>query len=780
MFDFWILWMNARNLLYIKKFNDKKSTSLADSKIKTKTYLSARGVPFAETFAVIQSKAELQNWNFSAITSSRFVIKPNEGSKGNGILVLERKGNIFFAQDRSYTEIELRAHMMDILDWAFSISGGYDVVLIEEQLLPDEWFRHFCQFGLADIRVIVFNLVPVAAMVRMPTAASAWKANLAQGGAGFGIDVATGEIHSFFQNKTLHHDLFPEKYRFLRGKKMGYWNDILLYSSQIQIFANLGYLALDWVITPTGPKLLELNARAGLEVQNVSGIALRSRLQKVENLRITDPVKWVEIARSLFHEHPLFQIQENKILYVKQKWCIRVGDIRHENIDIHVDISAHKTRGNGDFLSDESSPYMVTTYDGAEINLSSLISDTTLPSQTLILAGDDIKEHYLKPVISPHYDLVYRYTTSHWPQWITDIDEDLYKLWKRINLSYFLKPTNYYQELDSFISSQGLYNPVFQYDFPDRDFFDKFILDADSLRKTITSISSEYAILSQLFFEKLNEIEFKADLLRGFSRENPVVIRDANIALFGELDESLFTLAQEKLVTLGETQKVVKKIRGKLLSPEEVLASVTEYCKNHNLADIPVASRDRNFSRISIAYGKNIRINLSKNARIYTEELPAILAHEIGVHLQRHLAGQALGLKIFQYGTANYIRDEEGLAIYESLKHLPEDYEKNAMYIKYYLSFAAKTMNFSDLARLIQTLYPEKSQEQIFSDTTRVKRGIKHTQRTGILWYMKDTVYLPGYLHMKQWIESGEDPYMLFQGKIKISDIPLVKPFFNS
>lgn len=45
---------------------------------------------------------------------------------------------------------------------------------------------------------------------------------------------------------------------------------------------------------------------------------------------------------------------------------------------------------------------------------------------------------------------------------------------------------------------------------------------------------------------------------------------------------------------------------------------------------------------------------------------------------------------------------------------------------------------------------------------------------------MKDTIYLPGYLRMKKWIESGEDPYMLFQGKIKISDIPLVKPFFNS
>ncbi|MCB9806879.1 hypothetical protein H6768_03190 [Candidatus Peribacteria bacterium] len=73
--------MNARNLLYIKKFNNRKSTSLADSKIKTKTYLSARGVPFAETFATLSSKSDLQHWSFSSIPVDRFVIKPNEGSK---------------------------------------------------------------------------------------------------------------------------------------------------------------------------------------------------------------------------------------------------------------------------------------------------------------------------------------------------------------------------------------------------------------------------------------------------------------------------------------------------------------------------------------------------------------------------------------------------------------------------------------------------------------------------------------------------------------------------
>ncbi|MBP6921684.1 DUF1704 domain-containing protein, partial [Candidatus Gracilibacteria bacterium] len=674
----------------------------------------------------------------------------------------------------------LTAHMIDILDGAFSISGGYDAVLIEEQLLPDEGFRHFCHNGLADIRVIVFNLVPVAAMVRMPTGLSGGKANLAQGGVGFGIDVTTGEIHSFFQHKILHMDMFPEKYRFLRGKKIGYWNDILLYSSQIQIFANLGYLALDWVITPTGPKLLELNARAGLEVQNVNGIALRSRLRKVENIRITDPVKGVEIARSLFHEHPLFQIQEDKILYQKQKGSVRIADRQYENIDIQTDFTALESRGNGDFVYEQSSPYFVTTYDGAQVSLPTLIRDVTLPPQTLILAGSDIRDHFVKPVISPQYDVVYRYTKSKWPQSIIDIDDTLYKMGKKVNLSYFLKPINYYQELDSFISSQGLHNPVFQYDFPEKAFFEKFTADAQVVRDSIASIEAGYSALSQLFFEKLDELEYKSELLRGFSRENPAAIRTANNALFGDINETIFSLAQQKLVTLADVQKSQKKVRGKLLTPEEVLQGVTAYCHEHNFSDIPVAVRDKNFSRISISYGKNIRINLSKNARIYAQELPAILAHEIGVHLQRHLSGQSLGLKIFQFGTGFYIQDEEGLAIYESLKHLPDEYEKNAMYIKYYLSFAAKTMNFCDLARFIQSLYPEKTQEQIFSDTCRIKRGIKHTQRTGVLGYMKDTIYLPGYLNMKQWIESGGDPYMLFQAKIKITDIPLMKTFFNS
>ena len=62
--------------------------------------------------------------------------------------------------------------MVDILHGSFSLYGSSDIVVIEELLSPGIDFTAFCRYGLADIRVVVYNLVPVLAMVRMPTQAS--------------------------------------------------------------------------------------------------------------------------------------------------------------------------------------------------------------------------------------------------------------------------------------------------------------------------------------------------------------------------------------------------------------------------------------------------------------------------------------------------------------------------------------------------------------------------------------------------------------------------------
>ena len=41
---------------------------------------------------------------------------------------------------------------------------------------------------------------------------------------------------------------------------MPFWDDILLYSSNVQFFLNVGYVGIDRVVTPSGPKMLEANA----------------------------------------------------------------------------------------------------------------------------------------------------------------------------------------------------------------------------------------------------------------------------------------------------------------------------------------------------------------------------------------------------------------------------------------------------------------------------------------------------------------------------------------
>ena len=45
-----VLGLNARNLLYLKPYNPKKAVAFADSKLKTKSYLSARGIPTPNFF----------------------------------------------------------------------------------------------------------------------------------------------------------------------------------------------------------------------------------------------------------------------------------------------------------------------------------------------------------------------------------------------------------------------------------------------------------------------------------------------------------------------------------------------------------------------------------------------------------------------------------------------------------------------------------------------------------------------------------------------------------
>lgn len=289
-----------------------KVKSLLMIRSTPKIFLMARGVGVAKIYNIIKRHKELADINPKTLPAT-FVIKPNHGFGGEGIIVIkEHKGLIF--KDVTGTQYQWRdlyLHMVSILDGKYSISGLSDQIIFEEMLFPHKELYPFTEVGLPDIRVIVFNYVPVMAMLRLPTFESHGKANLHLGGIGVGIDIATGKA-----NYAVHHNKFIRKLpngEKIRNIKLSMWDEILITASKAQQASQVKFLAVDLVLSKTGVKILELNARAGLGIQIANQIPLKHRLQKVEDLKVSSPEKGVEVSKALFSAVPKKPEKKNKL-----------------------------------------------------------------------------------------------------------------------------------------------------------------------------------------------------------------------------------------------------------------------------------------------------------------------------------------------------------------------------------------------------------------------------------------------------------------------------------
>lgn len=149
---------------------------------------------------------------------------------GEGIIVVKRKakdGNGWITtQKKRVTVDDLKLHATDIIEGAYSMDNEPDVAYVEEYVGRHKAFRKYAYRGTPDIRVIVFNRVPVMAMLRLPTRESGGRANLHQGAIGVGVDVATG----ITTRAIWHGDLIkfkPGTKRKLHGIKIPQWDKIL-------------------------------------------------------------------------------------------------------------------------------------------------------------------------------------------------------------------------------------------------------------------------------------------------------------------------------------------------------------------------------------------------------------------------------------------------------------------------------------------------------------------------------------------------------------------------
>lgn len=334
-----LLGMNARNLDYIRPYNRKRAKKLADDKILSKRMLKKGGIPVPKLLAKIKTVEELENFDWHSLPAS-FALKPNRGYGGGGIMVVygrkkvsqkivqtedeELAEPVWVKSDGSKVTVDdLKSHILNILDGAFSLANLPDIAFFEERLTLLKLFKPYAYKGIPDIRVIVFNKIPVMAMLRLPTKESGGKANLQQGGIGVGIDLATGVTTTAVLGKGKIIDYVPGTRMLLSGIKIPYWKDILLLAVKAQEISDMGFLGADVAIDrERGPVFLEINARPGLAIQVANLSGLKERLERIKGLKIKTAIRGVRVGRDLFGgevEEEVEEISGRKVIGTIEK-----------------------------------------------------------------------------------------------------------------------------------------------------------------------------------------------------------------------------------------------------------------------------------------------------------------------------------------------------------------------------------------------------------------------------------------------------------------------------
>jgi len=262
--------------------NPRRHFPVADDKVRTKRTLHAAGVPTPETFAVLTSLLDVSRARETLERKGEFVVKPASGRQGGGIIVvLGRDGDSFRTADGKLIGWEqLRRSMGDILFGVHSV-GQSDSVLIERRVRAHPDLGDLAAMGLPDIRVILLNRVPVMAMMRVATRASGGRANLHQGALGVALRLSDGYgYRCVCRRKRV--DAHPDNGAPVTGFHVPLWEQVLEVAGRAAACIPLPYLGVDIILdADSGPLVMEVNARPGLEIQNVNGRGLRRRLERL-------------------------------------------------------------------------------------------------------------------------------------------------------------------------------------------------------------------------------------------------------------------------------------------------------------------------------------------------------------------------------------------------------------------------------------------------------------------------------------------------------------------
>ncbi len=342
---------------------------------------------------------------------------------------------------------------------------------------------------------------------------------------------------------------------------------------------------------------------------------------------------------------------------------------------------------------------------------------------------------------------------------VFEIDANLDRLVRRIELLSYVNPLNIEKEKHKFFASKYNIEPEFKY--PKLKF-------------------NPYKLHRLFFSQRLERIE--DDTIRNFYQDV--------IYFYANMIQCIETIGRGKhfyynsLRVYGTpTEKDVQNARfilhfadepasmdmEKIYSPDEARTYFEEFAQSY---DFPLNIKySNNIAAEAMVSNSERALLIKKNVKFSKNQLLTLGNHEIGVHLVTTHNGLQQPLRIFSNGFPKNVETQEGLAVFSeymggalTLKRL-----KELAYRVLAADSLIKGYTFADTFNLIHGQY-KLNRNEAFGITLRVHRGGGFT---------KDRLYLSGLRKIYKKYQKEESLDNLLSGKVAIEDEDIITYFFN-
>ncbi|WP_411895178.1 flavohemoglobin expression-modulating QEGLA motif protein [Winogradskyella sp. A2] len=336
-----------------------------------------------------------------------------------------------------------------------------------------------------------------------------------------------------------------------------------------------------------------------------------------------------------------------------------------------------------------------------------------------------------------------------------DIDGNLNRLVKNIEVLNYINPLNIASEKKKFFSAKYNYEPEFKY--PKirfngyklhRLFFSQRlerIID-DDIRQLYEDIIYEYSGLIECIETIGHGRKFYFNSLKSFGTPTEKDLENATFIL--RFDDSDFN--EEMLPMYNVT---------------EARAYFDEFSKRYDFKyNIKISN---NLSAAAMVLNNTQTLVLRKSHKFSLNQLKVLTNHEIGVHMVTTFNGLDQPLKVFSNGFPNNVETQEGLAVYSEFMSgcLTIERLKELAFRVIAVDSLHKGYNFADTFHLLHSQH-KLNRDKAFTITLRVHRGGGFT---------KDHLYLRGIRNVYKYAKSDNDLGVLLTGKVSQEYIPTIE-----